>query len=165
MWSGSVRRLQTAGFVVAAFAYLLPFLDYHIVFVRPVLGAEIFLSTFQAVPQAPSIPLGLYYFAVAALPPMAALAGLVFRGSTRRRTLASLIFATVGFAGLALGYLWRPNPPFAFGYYAAEFGFLVAGGGALLRFLLHDSFRPGAPRDEPSESASQWLVRRSRSGW
>ena len=159
----AARRLETAGFVLAAIAYLLPFFDYRWVQIP---GLELFFLSFQGLARSPSVPLGLYFFSATQLPLLAVLAGLLYRHvSARAGAPVGFILALAGFAGLAIGFVWNPRPPFAFGYYAAEVGFLVAAVGAGWRLLWHDSSRPLPPRDEPAESASQWLVRRSRNGW
>ena len=159
----AARRLEAAGFVLAAFAYLLPFFDYRWVQIS---GLELFFLSFEGLARSPSVPMSLYFFTATELPSLAVLAGLLYRRvSARAGAPVGLILALAGLAGLAIGFLWNPRPPFAFGYYAAEVGFLVAAVGAGWQLLLHDSSRTHAPRDEPAESASQWLVRRSRNGW
>jgi hypothetical protein len=161
--------LETAGFLTATFAYLLPFLDYvfmHSFWFR-VLGIQMILSTFEPLPQAPWWPTTVKFIAAFDVPLLVAIAGLFYRRhATFRRMLARLVFALVGFVGLALGYLWSSGAPFAFGYYAAAAGLLLAAVAASFRliraFLRREAPGSEPPEDQPAWSAHQLFLRRYR---
>ena len=158
-WASAARRLETTGFLIATFAYLLPFFGYGFF---QVIGLQLFFLTFPALGQGPFWPMGLLLFAAGALPLLAGLAALLYRRkATSREAAVSLILAVTGFAGLALTYLSNPRPPFSVGYYLAEAGFLLAAVAATFRLIGGVTELHTPVRDEPAVSANQWFLRRS----
>ena len=126
-----------------------------------------------------AIYLSLAYLNVAVLNPffefslpfIAAFVGLVYQ---RRPgwigSLAPLICAVVGLAGLGSAYLSETSAPWAYGYVAAVVSFLIAAMASATRLirLRHNramwNAEPEA-RFEPAESASQELLARYRKNW
>jgi len=159
-WASAARRLETAGFLIATFAYLLPFFGYGFF---QMLGLQFFFLTFPALGQGRFWPNGALLFAAGALPLLAGVAALLYRRrATRREAVVSLILAVTGFAGLALTYLSNPRPFFSAGYYTAEAGFLLAAVAAAFRLIGGVAELQTPARDEPALSANQWFLRRSR---
>jgi hypothetical protein len=167
----AVRRiaavLETAGFVTAGCAYLLPFFS-------PVLppldnsaiGIQIFFAALYALPREPW-PWGLIAVAAFGAPFTAAITALFLHGRpTGSASIASLMFGLVGFVGLATAYVGSPGAPWAFGYWLAVGAFVVASVAAGYRLITAVRFGTGAgikpATDKPAPSASQELLRRYR---
>jgi hypothetical protein len=81
--------------------------------------------------------------------------------------LAALVCADVGFTCLGSAYLWEKSEPLAYGYLAAEAGFLIAALASAGRLILLRRNRAmwdarAEARLEPAASASQELLSRYR---
>lgn len=168
-WLRAAGLLETAGFVAAAGAYLLPFLAVTTLYKGSLLvpGLELAIRSLGYLASEPW-PYGLVFFGAFTLPLLVSLAGFTL---TRRRgsrvALARLIFAVAGLSALSLGYLAETRPDLAFGYYLAGGALLVATVASALRLAAvlrfgEDQRHQGTT--EPASSASQQLFQK-RSRW
>ena len=161
--------LETACFVTAAFAYLLPFVAPDDVYTfRSLPGLVLFVDGFVVLGAAPW-PSGLVLFAAFSGPLIAAIIGTVYRRRARwRQALVGLICAFAGLAGLVSAFAFDRAARWESGIYVAAGAFLLAGVVAAFRFVTAvrrrgdiDGRDRGKP-DEPAQSAMQELLRRSR---
>ena len=167
----AVRRiaavLETAGFVTAGCAYLLPFFSPVVAPLdNSVIGLQLFFAALYALPWEPW-PWGLLAVAVFGAPLTAAIAALfLHRRPGRPASIATLMLGLVGFVGLTTAYVGIPGAHWAFGYWLAVGASIVSSVAAGCRLITALWFGTGAEiepaTDEPAPSASQELLRRYR---
>jgi len=165
-WDRAINVLVPAALIAALVAYAFPFFKptpgIHVFTIHTGLGA-VFIG-FVALALAP------LWFAAFSLPFIAAFAGLMYQ---RRPgwigSAAPLVCALVSLTALGSAYFWDAQESWAYGYYAAEGSFLVAGIASAVR-LIRMRRSPAMwnakaePRDEPAASAGQQLLSRYKKG-
>jgi hypothetical protein len=128
----AITVLVPAGFVTAIIAHLFPFLDsspsFRVYDPQSLAGAQVFLAGIQmlTVSGGQSVLQALMYFGELSGPLILAFTGLVVQRRGWVGAVAALITGALGFIGLAaLPYLGGPQQ-WGYGYFAAEYGFLIA---------------------------------------
>lgn len=165
-WDRATNALVPAAFIAAMSAYAFPFIvpgqgSFPIDLNS---GFSAFFVGFLVLTAAPLDP----FFAAFSLPLIAAFVGLVYQ---RRPgwigSLAPLICSVVALTCLGSAYFWDRQDALAYGYFAAEAGFLVAAAASAVRLIRLRGNRAMwdakvEARFEPAASASQQLLSRYR---
>jgi hypothetical protein len=159
-----IKGLVPAAFVAVMIFYFFPFGVLAGVHRFSDSGLLAFFGGFVLFVRAPLDP----FFETFSLPLIAAFAGLFYQ---RRPgwigSLAPLICAVVGLTCLGSAYFWEKSQPLAYGYFAAEVGFVIAAVASAVRLILLRRNRAmwdarTEARFEPAASASQELLSRYR---
>ena len=118
--------LVTAGFLVAAIAYLLPFVelrsDYKYQGTESS-GFELAVAGLFGPSATGPLDLHRYLFLISLV---AAVGGVLYRRSGRVGSAARLLASAGGFGALTVGLSYALQTNWAYGFLAAEAGFLVA---------------------------------------
>jgi hypothetical protein len=148
--------LVTAGFVVAAIAFILPFAD-------PSPGSNLQTTSWSGIEL---VAFMFFFFLVSShsyvyafvfvIPFVAAISGVLYRRVGRVGSVARLSAGAAGFAGLAIAYAISPHDHWDVGYFAAEAGFLVATLASIA--TLTGALRFGELDSKPAPAASSELT-------
>jgi hypothetical protein len=128
----AITVLVPAGFVTAIIAHLFPFLDsspsFHVYDPQSLAGVQVFLAGVQmlTVSGGQSVLQALLYFGDFSCPLILASVGLVVQRRGWVGAVAALAAGALGFICLAaIPYFGGPQQ-WGYGYFAAEYGFLIA---------------------------------------